>query len=105
MLVEFSVIIAVIAAATQVAQTNNTYTGTTPRYVFLFISDGIGYSQIYAAEAYKARLFPKSVFVMAFMRKWIGSKVLSICSILLECYFSFADPFTNYNLSKAIFVH
>ncbi len=57
-----TVFMAVTAATTQVTQTNNTYTGSAPKYVFMFIGDGMSYPQIYSAEAYRGKaLNPKTV--------------------------------------------
>ncbi len=61
-LIATSVFMAATAATTQVSQTNNTYTGTAPKYVFMFIGDGMSYPQIYAAEAFKGKsVDPKNV--------------------------------------------
>ncbi len=63
LLIASTIFVAVSAATTPVTQTNNAYTGTAPKYVFMFIGDGMSYSQIYAAEAYKGKTLydPKTV--------------------------------------------
>jgi Alkaline phosphatase len=52
-LVISSIVMGMQVSAVQGTATNNTYNGKAPKYVFLFIGDGMSYSQIYSAEAYQ----------------------------------------------------
>ncbi len=55
MLVISTIVMGMQVSAVQGTATDNTYTGKAPKYVFLFIGDGMSYSQIYAAEAYQGK--------------------------------------------------
>jgi Alkaline phosphatase len=50
-----TILMVATTSAEQLSTTNNSYSGSAPKYVFLFIGDGMSYSQIYAAEAYKGK--------------------------------------------------
>ena len=50
-----TVFMAVTASGAQGSTTDNTYVGTAPKYVFVFIGDGMSYPQFYAAEAFKGK--------------------------------------------------
>lgn len=45
------------SATTTQSVTNNTFKGTAPKYVFLFIGDGMSYSQINSAEIFKGKQY------------------------------------------------
>lgn len=61
-LIATTVFLALTASAAQVSTPNNTYVGNAPKYVFMFIGDGMSYSQVYSAEAYKGKtLNPEKV--------------------------------------------
>jgi Alkaline phosphatase len=55
-----SAVLAIKPSANGALTTNNTYTGETPKYVFLFIGDGMSYPQIGSAEAYQGKQLYKN---------------------------------------------
>lgn len=70
-LISTAVILSIsIATTTSPASTNNTFTGKSPKYIFLFIGDGMGLPQVAAAEIYAGALkggkYPDAPRVLSF---------------------------------------
>jgi len=59
-----------IAATLPTSNSNNSFTGKSPKYIFLFIGDGMGIPQVASAEIYAAALkggkYPDATRVLSF---------------------------------------